>query len=279
MLLSQSCSITARENIQVLKIDNPVASAEISLFGGHILSFTPKHDGRERLWVSNNAIFDGNKAIRGGVPICWPWFGDHASDKSVASHGYVRTQLWTVVSSENTEQGTQIVIVPTTCQGLGFNGKAALSLEITIGKQLNIKLITTNQGDQAFNYTCALHTYFAVTDINQSQIEGLSGEYKDKTRSFDTFNTVNPYRFTEETDRVHLHQPDKLNILDAHNPIEILSSGHDSIVVWNPWQDKSISMGDMANDSYLTMLCVETAITQGQIIKAGETHVLEQVIG
>ncbi|MEP0355813.1 D-hexose-6-phosphate mutarotase [Paraglaciecola sp.] len=278
MLLVNSVSIIPRGNINVLKIDNSFATAEIALFGGHIVSFVPKSDGRERLWISKQAIFNGQKAIRGGVPICWPWFGDHSSDKAMPSHGYVRQQNWNVVASEDSETGTIISLQPITSSEAGFDAEAQLTLVVLIGKQLSIQLKTTNLSDKVLTYTCALHSYFAIKDIQQCELIGLQGTYKDKTRNFERFETPQPYKFNEETDRVHFDKPEKLVITDQELITGVQSSGHDSIVVWNPWQDKSISMGDMADDSYVTMLCVETAITEGQIILPSETHTLEQTI-
>jgi glucose-6-phosphate 1-epimerase len=278
MLLTDSTNMIIRDGIQVLHISNAFATAEISLFGGHVLSFKPKHDARERLWISQSALFDGKKAIRGGIPICWPWFGDHSCNNDLAAHGYVRTQTWQVLNSEETDLGTTINLKPLTSAGDGFEYNAQLILTLYIGQQLNIQLRTTNLGDTALTYNCALHTYFAISNINQCELLGLTEQYTDKTRSYQIFETPRPYRFNEETDRVHLQQPRELTIIDEQLQTEILSSGHDSIVVWNPWQHKSISMGDMADDSYLTMLCVETAITQGQKVLSGATHVLEQVV-
>ncbi len=278
MLLTDSTNIITRDNIQLLHIDNTFATAEISLFGGHILSFKPKHDDRERLWVSQNALFDGKTPIRGGVPICWPWFGDHPSNTEVAAHGYVRTQTWEILNTEETDTGTTITLKPQTSASDGFEGNAQLTLAVHVGKQLNIQLRTTNLGDTPLTYNCALHSYFAISDINRCKLLGLSEQYSDKTRGYQMFDTPQPYRFSEETDRVHLQQPRTLTIIDEQIKTDILSSGHDSIVVWNPWQDNSISMQDMADDSYLTMLCVETAITQGQEVAPKDTHRLEQVI-
>jgi glucose-6-phosphate 1-epimerase len=278
MLLTDSTTIITRENIQILHIENRFASAEISLFGGHILSFKPKHDDTERLWVSPNALFDGKKAIRGGVPICWPWFGDHQSNTHVASHGYVRTQIWQILSSKETDTGTTITLKPHTSTGDGFEGDPQLTLAVHVGEQLTIQLHTTNLGDTPLTYHCALHSYFAISDIKQCELLGLSKQYSDKTRGFQMFDTPQPYQFSEETDRVHQEQPKALTIADGKNKTYVSSTGHDSIVVWNPWQEKSISMGDMANDGYLTMLCVETAITHGQEVAPKATHILEQVI-
>lgn len=278
MLLTDSINIITRDNIQLVHISNAFAIAEISLFGGHIVSFIPKHDGRERLWVSENALFDGKKPIRGGIPICWPWFGDHPSNTDVAAHGYVRTQTWGILNAEDTVTGTSITLKPQTSAGDGFAGDAKLTLVVHVGQQLTIQVHTSNLGNTPFSYNCALHSYFAISDINHCELLGLSKPYSDKTRSFNMFDTPKPYRFTQETDRVHREQPNTLTLVDEQINIDILSSGHDSIVVWNPWQDKSSTMSDMADDGYLTMLCVETAITQGQEVKAGETHILEQII-
>jgi len=278
MLLTHSTSIITRDKVQILQIDNSLAKAEISLFGGHFLSFIPKHDDRERLWVSDKAIFDGKKAIRGGIPICWPWFGDHTCNTDVAAHGYVRTQMWSIFNTQETDKGTTITLKPQTSAGDGFEDNAQLTLVVRVGKQLNIQLRTTNLGDNPLTYNCALHSYFAVSDIKKCELFGLSEQYTDKTRGYQMFDTPKIYQFSEETDRVHKEQPISLTIIDEKIKTDILSSGHDSIVVWNPWQDKSISMGDMADDSYLTMLCVETAVTQSQTVNAGETHILKQII-
>jgi glucose-6-phosphate 1-epimerase len=278
MNLSDSITIITRDNIQILRIDNDFASAEIALFGGHILSFKAKHDGRERLWVSEKATFDGKKAIRGGVPICWPWFGDHPTNKQFPAHGYVRNQAWELLNCKETDAGTSLSLIPKTSAGDGFTGKAQLTLIVHIGKQLNIQLHTTNLGNTDFTFNCALHSYFVISDITQCELIGLSGQYIDKTQGYKYFDTPAPYKFNQETDRVHLQQPSTLTINDKANQIKIGSTGHDSIVVWNPWRDKSISMSDMADDSYLSMICVETTITQGRTLEASQTHILEQII-
>jgi glucose-6-phosphate 1-epimerase len=278
MFLNDSTTITTRSLIQVIQIDNNFATAEISLFGGHILSFKPKHDGKDRLWVSEKAMFNGENAIRGGIPICWPWFGSHSTRKDVAAHGYVRNQTWEIIDTQDTNTGTRLELQPMTSSGEGLEGTAQLRLVIEVGKELKIQLHTTNMGDSRFTYNCALHSYFAIKNINTCELIGLSGQYSDKTQANQIFTTPSPYNFVTETDRVHLVQPHNLHIIDKDTQTEITSQGHDSIVVWNPWLDKSISMSDMADDSYLTMLCVETAVTQDQEVNAGETHILEQTI-
>jgi len=283
-VLSPSCSIINRENIQILEVNNTLASAKIALFGGQMLSFKPKHDLRERFWLSEKAKFDGKEAIRGGVPVCWPWFGDHGiklqhpENKDFPSHGYVRRQLWKISYTVDTKDGTEIGLSPTTSHGIGFSGDAQLQLIINIGEQCAMQLVTSNIGKDNFTYGCALHSYFDINTINNIRLHGLSGAYLDKTRGMQSFETPSPYIFNGETDRVHLCQAQNVEIEYANIATKIYSQGHDSIVVWNPWQNKSIAMGDMQNDGYLTMVCVETAITQGQVVKPNEQHILSQVV-
>ena len=284
MILSDSTTIITRQKIQILVIDNDYALVTVSLFGGQILSFTPKYDQRERLWLSDNAIFDAKKAIRGGIPVCWPWFGDHQDvrdnkpDANFPAHGYVRTQKWKILKCHDSAKGTEVVLQPNSSQGDGFIGKAQLSLIITVGVRLSMKLVTENLSDTAFNFTCALHSYFAIADIHTCQLRGFSGDYKDKTRDWKILATPSPYTFSEETDRVHLTTPQKVSIVEDIGNTDIMSAGHDSMVVWNPWADKSATMVDVQDGGYQTMLCVETAITQGQILEPSETHTMEQII-
>ena len=284
MDLPDSCTLQQQDNIQIISIDNHLASAKLALFGAHMLSFVPKHDQRERLWLSQAAIFDGQHAIRGGIPICWPWFGDHPAKHSSAdaqnlpAHGYVRTQSWTVVSATDSEAGTHLVLQPANATGPGFAQQVELTLSIDIGKQLVLRLTTRNTGQHAFNYNAALHSYFEIGNIHECQLHGLSGQYLDKTLGMQAATTPQHYTFNQETDRVHLCQAEHVYINAAGQRIDISSQGHDSVVVWNPWQAKSISMKDMPDTGYLSMLCVESAVTQNYTVAPGSSHSLQQII-
>lgn len=270
------------DDIEILTVKNQFAEAQVSLFGGHLLSFKPRTDNRERLWLSEKAIFNNSKPIRGGVPVCWPWFSDshNQPDADLPSHGWVRNQAWDIIETRESAEGTYLLIAPNTSNGPGFQGQATLKLSILVGKTLTLDLITENVGEQAFSFTCALHTYFSVKDIEHTQLSGLDGVYKDKTRNWQTFDTPTPYIFNSETDRVHLSTPKRVHFnADEDNQTQVFSHGHDSLVVWNPWQQNSIKMADMADDSFKTMLCVETAVTQGKTLQSGERHSLRQIIG
>lgn len=282
MPLAKSVSRARLGDVDILEINNPFAKAQISLFGGHILSFKPSSDNRERLWLSDNVILDSVKPLRGGVPVCWPWFSDshNQPDKDLPSHGWVRNQQWDLLDTEDSEQGTRLVLSPKTFNGPGFKGEALLKLVVFVGQKMSIQLITENIGKDSFSYTCALHTYFAVDAISSTKLLGLSGLYKDKTRDWQSFETPEKYMFNEETDRVHLSTPESLSIkLDENITTEVLSYGHDSVVVWNPWKENAEKMKDMTDDGYKSMLCVETSVTQGQQVLPGEQHAICQIIG
>lgn len=271
----------------LLIVENEMAHCQISLFGGHVLSFTPKHDMRERLWLSERAIFDGKTPIRGGIPICWPWFSAHHSQLQAPSHGYARNQYWQLTSANEQSQKTSLRLTPTTTDGFGYEN-LAVSLEITISNTLELNLVTTNKGDNPTPVTQALHTYLAVSDIDNIELEGVDASYMNKLDASKQNPCPNPYLFTQETDRIHVYNNAddtlRIEINDScvNNTTKIEQQGHDSIVVWNPWKDKSATMKDMEANGYRTMVCVEAANTVESdhklVIAAGATHVLTQRI-
>jgi len=267
-------------HVTLLDVRNAHASATVSLFGGQVLSFIPHSDGRERLFLSERARLDGSKSIRGGVPVCWPWFGAHKQEAALPAHGYARTRQWQLVSTQDTPERTVLLLQLEPAEGAGFSGSAHLQLQISISSNLELQLLTTNTGAQAFPLSCALHTYFAVQDIRQTRLEGLTGEYSDKTRDWAHFATPATYGFSEETDRIHLQPSPWVDIVEDGGALTRLeSTGHDSIVVWNPWEACARNFPDMEPADYTRMLCVETALTQGFRLQPGQTHILLQCIG
>jgi glucose-6-phosphate 1-epimerase len=266
--------------VTCLDIENTFATARISLWGAQVLSFVPRADQRERLFLSPQARFDGSKAIRGGVPLCWPWFGAHPESnagQALPSHGYARTRRWQLLESTQGPTTRLLLVLPDPA-GAGFAGSASVSLEVLVGRELTLTLRTLNTGNAAFPLTTALHSYFSVADIRQCELRGLSGMYSDKTRNWAMLETPQPYRFSEETDRIHLQAANTVTIVEPACATPIRSAGHDSIVVWNPWADNSRLLPDMGEDAYRNMLCVETAVTQGCQVQPGATHTLTQII-
>jgi glucose-6-phosphate 1-epimerase len=278
-----------REQLQTLRVVNNHCKAEIALFGAHLLSFIPSSDGKERLWLSETAILDKSKPIRGGVPICWPWFGglypNHKANehRKLPAHGFVRTQDWRIIDIEETKESTIITLRPTQLGLYGFSDNLLTYVEFTFSEKCSIKLITKNHSEQPIKITAALHTYFNVTDIHHTKVMGVQGRYIDKTRESRTFEQLLPYLISNETDRIHLQDEDNqfesIQVNSQHDNISIEQHGHDSVVIWNPWQEKSEAMVDMQDKGYLDMLCIEASITQGTLLAAQERHELVQIIG
>lgn len=280
MKLCEGISTSFKNQVELLHIETAHSTAVVSLLGGHVLSFISKSDLRDRLWVSETAIFDNHHSLRGGVPVCWPWFSDaHNQDRDdLPSHGFVRTQKWTLVDAYRQSGVVTIKLQPENFQGPGWQFNTPLTLTLIIGKTLKILLCTKNQDTKPVNLNCALHTYFNISDIESIKLLGLSGRYRDKTQDWLELDTPTPYMFTQETDRVHLFAAKKVEIDDGGRLTSILSTGHDSMVVWNPWALNSEKMNDMQDNGFRTMVCVETAITQHFTLVPGDEHVLVQEI-
>ncbi|MCW8092072.1 D-hexose-6-phosphate mutarotase [Alteromonas sp. ASW11-130] len=280
MSIAPSITIQETSGITFLNVDNTFAIAQISLYGGHVLSYIPKSDNIERLWLSPHAHMSGEKPIRGGIPICWPWFSDdHGREKGeLPAHGFLRSQVWQLKSSEDTDKGTVVLLTPTFSRADGFEYDCEVILEIIVGESLTVNLSTRNTGIVPFTFNTAFHSYFEVPDINHIELRGLQGSYRDKTDSFSIKDTPEPYRFNQETDRIHDHAAKEISLFNKDKKLtQIHSSGHDSVVVWNPWQSAA-SISDMDAFGFKQMICVETAITSGKEVLPDECHILTQVI-
>ena len=276
LVMPDSISKGSRSDlVKTLEIDNAHAVASISLWGAQLMSFKPKHDNRERFFTAGNLVLDGSKSLRAGVPVCWPWF---AQREGYQKHGYVRINPWRVVSAKDTQDYTEIVLKPISTKGKGFEGEADLSFTVRVGKTLEVTLTTTNNSKVAFSYDAAFHTYFLVDDIADVELQGFSGLYQDKTRNKSEFETPLDYRITEETDRIHLEHNKEVSIVQPHSETKVSSAGHDSIVVWNPWQESSSKLRDMAPEDYRRMICVETAVTKGKTLEPTESNSLTQIV-
>ncbi|GGF55815.1 D-hexose-6-phosphate mutarotase [Alteromonas lipolytica] len=273
--------VEEKDGNRFVTITNSSATCRLSLFGGHILSYIPARDNRDRLWLSPLAVLNGDRPIRGGIPLCWPWFSDdHGKAKGeLPSHGFLRTQMWSIEQYECDGALSEMVLVPKTTKGPGFDFNCKVKLVVKVGNTLSVSLVTENLEDEkAFKINCALHTYFEVSNIHHVKLCGMSGNYKDKLDNWAVKPTPVPYEFSSETDRIHLEAPSSLTIEENQQAItSIGSQGHDSIVVWNPWQ-AAASMSDMDAFGFKQMLCVETALTKGLMLQPRQSHSLTQII-
>ena len=269
-------------DIPVIEIQNKQASATISLQGAHVLSWKPV-DEDEVIWVSTDATFAAGKSVRGGIPICWPWFGAHESNSSFPAHGFARTVLWQVTETKMLSDGeTQITFRLQTDQldeSLQQMWPQATMVEyrITIAKTLSMELTTYNLSTETMTIGQALHTYFNIEDISNTTVYGLENKtYLDKTEDFNSKTQKGAVVIDTEVDRVYLDTVDDVIINNVKRQIVIKKQGSHSTVVWNPWQDVAEKMGDLGEEGYHRMLCVESAnaVTDVIKIKSGESSTL-----
>lgn len=254
-----------RGGFPMARIDNGRASALVSVYAGQVLSYQPLNAAHDLLFVSDAAYFQAGRAIKGGIPVCWPWFGPDPENRGRPAHGFVRSRPWSVRATGTTEEGdTRITL------GLEHDNDTLhiwpsefdLSLTVIVGDTLTVNLCTRNTGERSFVITQALHSYFKVGSIEQVQVTGLDGsDYLDKAGDGNRHTQAGPVRFDSEVDRIYLDVAPELLIEDTTlgRRISITSSGSRTAVVWNPWEEISVNMGDLKDDDFKRFVCVETA--------------------
>jgi glucose-6-phosphate 1-epimerase len=275
--------VTDENGQEYIEINNDLATAKIALQGGHIMQWQPKAQAHPVLWLSSNARQEKGRSIRGGVPICWPWFGAHATDATLCPHGFARVIPWQLIEAEPTRHGaTRIVLQMTeTAEARRqFSYPYLLSMTITIGDTLRIELSTTNKSSHPFMIGEAFHTYFNISDIANVAVKGLEEVlFADKVFNYERRLQQGDIRFNGEFDRVYLNTTADCSIEDSglNRKIRIGTSRSQSTVIWTPWADKAEQMGDMGTkDEWRTTVCVETAnaLDNAVIISPNKTHTM-----
>ena len=257
-----------------IQIDNAKASAVISVYAGQVLSFQPANEPHNLLFLSEAAYYQAGKAIKGGVPICWPWFGPDPERLGRPAHGFVRNRLWNVMQTEAKAGDIKVTLGLTDSPETRaiWPHSFALALEITIGDSLNLELVTRNTGKEGFSITQAFHTYFKVGHIGEVVVLGLeNANYIDKVDNGAHKRQKGAVTINAEVDRIYRDAPNELVIDDTalDRRIRIASQGSKTAVVWNPWEKISAEMGDLKDDDYEYLLCVETANADTDVVEVG----------
>jgi glucose-6-phosphate 1-epimerase len=273
---------TTDEDFPYLLVENGSATAKIALQGAHLFHYEQK--GKDPLlWLSENSHFTYAKAIRGGIPICWPWFGKHPTSAKLPQHGFARTALFTLTKVREVNEGCTELTLELRHDAATLElwpHRFRLQVHIRVASALSLQLSTSNRDSSHFEISSALHSYFAVSHIDQVSVQGLEQKSFLDLLTKSTVTQQGPLHITGETDRIYQNVTKTLLLKDTKRTIHIAATGSRSCVVWNPWIEKSKHISDMGDTAYQTMLCVETAnaAEDSRILKPGSSHDLQVTI-
>ncbi|MFC6336080.1 D-hexose-6-phosphate mutarotase [Pseudomonas sp. CCM 7891] len=283
--------IVKLDELTCWRIRHENAELLVAQQGAHIVSYQRQGE-KPLIWPNDEAVFKTGKGIRTGVPVCWPWFGVfernpqsvkamRQSDEPAGAHGFVRTADWALAGIESEGKALRVNLeLPVPAGGFpGWPHQVDLKMSLLLDDQLHIQLTSHNHGTDTVTLSQALHSYFAVSDVRNVQVEGLDGlEYIDTADDWKTAKQFGPLHFTDETDRIYLDTPAQLNIVDKdwQRRIQLTSQGSKSTVIWNPWTERAKAFDDMADNGWQGMLCIETANVLDDVVTLapGESHTL-----
>ena len=249
------------------------ARAVVALHGAQVLSWAPP-GGEERLYLSPKAVFDGHSAVRGGIPVCFPQFADLGP---LPAHGFARNRRWSLTTERSGKDFALAGLTLADDEATRALWPYAFSAELSIlieDSRLDLELEITNTGDEAFEFTAALHTYLAVREVEESRIEGLHGfSYRDKTNADRIQRDSGDALVIEsETDRVYHEVNRPLLLREYHRSLGVNADGFPDVVVWNPWIDRSAAIADLPDDGFRRMLCIEAAAARQPVrVQPGES--------
>lgn len=261
-----------------IMLTSPHSQCSISLYGGQVLSFIPKNHP-DILWLSEKAFYQEGKAIRGGIPLCFPWFASEGSP----AHGFARIMTWEVIDSgiDNKENPyIKLKLEANEHTKYFWDFKFSAELLVKVSQKLEINFSITNEDEKSFSFTEALHSYFQISSIENITLRGLEDcSYIDSLDNNISKVEENAIVINAEIDRIYQDNENTCIIIDKkfNRKITISKVNSHSTVVWNPWIHKSSTMKDMQKDAYKHMFCVESANVGEKkvLLKSGETHTLQ----
>ena len=276
--------VSGQGGLPKIVITTPAATAEIYLHGAQVTSWKPLEKpsaAEDVLFLSEHSRWEDGKAIRGGIPICWPWFRAKADDAKAPAHGLVRTKTWELTSLVY-EGGVVIVTLTTESDEATrkwWPHKFNLVHRISVGAELTLELTTTNTGGTAIQIAEALHTYHRVSNARKIHVSGLDGtSYLDNMDGNSRKQQEGDAVLTKATDNAYLQTAGAVVVVDPGLGRQIRTEKKSSLttVVWNPWEDGAAALADLGNDEWTRMACAEASnILEAAVsIAPGETHTL-----
>jgi len=270
--------VTGNGGLPKVRVTTGQCTGEVYLHGAHVTSWKPV-GAEEVFFLSRNSRWQGGSAIRGGVPICFPWFGDKADDPKAPAHGFVRTREWEIEAV--VQSGKAITVSMFTASDESSQAWAPGSFRAvyraTFGAELDLELAVINTGARPLRFEEALHAYYDVGDVTQARIAGLdSVEYLDKTDAFRAKQQRGDVTISAETDRVYLNTEAALELRDPvlRRRIHVGKENSRTTVIWNPWVQKGQALSDLGADQWRRMVCIEVSNVGAFAVQLapGEAH-------
>lgn len=286
-------TIELHKEIIAIAVQNSQASATVFLQGAQITQYQPK-DQQPIIWCSPDCNYQQGQSLRGGIPICWPWFGQFdknpetiqnqfASTTTPPSHGLVRQEDWqldTIDANDPNLTILQLSLQP----GLPWPFQCKLQLTLSIGSNLDCQLKIINQDSTTWSFTAALHSYLAISDCSDISIKGLETcQYIDTVEDQAGLSWVErqqqgDIKIDREVDRIYIPAPAQTQLIDQgwNRRILLTSTGSQSTVIWNPWQVKAGQLSCFDSQAYRQMVCIETAnaLADSVELESGQAHQL-----
>jgi len=276
--------IALAEGYSALQIKTPACQATLALHGAHLTHWQPSHTRQPVLYTSPTTHYREGKAIRGGVPLCWPWFNAHPIDpQKYPSHGVARNRFWTLESATIDGTTAKIILTLPATPEIKEHVPFAYHLRaiFTLGETCVITLETTNQSEENIPVGGALHTYLALSQIDHINLAGLQNTpYLDTTAEPEAHQVQQEalLAITGEVDRIYFGTQNPIQLHDPTWKRTITVSKEESLstVVWNPWLEKATALGDLPDQAYQDFVCIEAsnARQDTRILAPGETHAL-----
>ena len=266
-----------------VEIDNGEGFALISIYAGQLLSYRPASETEDLMFLSRRAHYEDGKAIKGGIPICWPWFGPDPEQQGRQAHGFARSCYWKLLATEATPEGSTKVTLGLSDDEQSrsiWPNKFELWLEIEVGATLTVSLTTHNKSHHEFVMTQGFHTYFSVADISRVSVLGLEGvEYQDAADEWTQKEQVGALTVDGEVNRVYWGADEDIVLVDdvRGRHIRIVATNSNTAIVWNPWSKVAASMDDLEDNDYQRFICLETTNAYVDVVEIGpdETYCLK----
>jgi len=273
--------VTGRGELSAVQVRTPRCTGEVYLHGATVTEWTPT-GAQPVIFVSEHSHWSGQEPIRGGIPLCGPWFGPGRNGGMDPIHGFFRLTEWTLTNATDDDGTVRLSFALDGAKGgwpMDYPTGFTASYDVVMGDALELTLSVTATGEADVDLEEAVHTYFRVGDITTATVEGLDGaRYADKAPGGRAVNAQQgSLRFLRETDRVYAFEGD-VSLVDPTlgRTIHIAKTGSGSTVVWNPWSAKAAALADFGDDEWTSMVCIETAnaLRSSVTVPAGQTHTM-----